>query len=500
MTNIQHSYSTNQAQSYIQDSLSYQGVVTKSHNLLVYKQNPANQCIENNLNNLKKRLSENKPDNTLYSTHGKRAALIEPPFYLLSTIPMVINMPSIYHTSQQNQAQQYTNCEASYQDVVTEQPNSLKSLRKPRKNNITFLNQQQRLKLLNRDSKPNFKKYCIQVFFYSHIGIDNSKEYGRQEICNWIADVYNIEISIRSLVDYIRELKEDGYIESEQTAYRNEEGFLVSGHNKYTLLTVDPLVHAWLEDKPLLPVRRNEAHTLNRKTKSLSITNSMTNSFSEKGNLEVEDVKPKPKMRPKDPNMIVSCDQYCPSGKEAAFFLQEIGTAANLYDYLGEYQSWQTLRYPNGAPRKQLNYEFYAFTKQTKALKEKYQVNYIPASLRRTHNSEVIKTIDVSPQTYCRLKPLDAIRPKDVANSSPNMQYKAIDTYKEREMRFRPTEERIARMKKRYEETGYKDFSECWGEITSDIFNNWTPPSQREVEPLSEECEALLAKFKRMLS
>jgi len=306
--------------------------------------------------------------------------------------------------------------------------NSFENKGKPQKNKTTHLNQSQRLVAFKRMNTRERKLYCLQVFFYVHVGRKNTRDFPKAFIMDWIESVFGYQIGDSSLTLYINDLIDVDYLEANQTFYRNEAGQILPGNNNYTLKNVDPGIHAWAEDKPFLPAAKKAGYILSSssfKDKERRRTISKDYGFSsDDSSVEVK----KKKVKNTNPEMIQDPTTWWPNGAAADVLAEQYGPSYCAQEpIVSEFQRLIATDYPEGLPRRLLNYKFIAFAKSTKPLKEQYGVGYMSFEKRRHYN----KTHQHAPKTefpaYEQKTPVERAAPVlEVAKTGEEIQAEIV--------------------------------------------------------------------------
>lgn len=277
-------------------------------------------------------------------------------------------------------------------EVVKGFNNDLNSKHYYQKKKITISDQSSRIVDINEWNRKDWKLYCLQIFYYLHVGIGNTREWSQEYIRDWIGSAFGITIRARSLYNYNERLKRQGYLNITPTKYSNSDGKRVHGHNEYTLIKVDAYIHCWQQDMPLLSVGKKFADTLNN---NLKVIRTISNDQSFSSDDSLQKVKKK-KVKSTDPETIQDPKTWWPNGAAAEVLTEQFGPSYCAQEpIVSEFQKLMAADYPEGLPRRLLNYKFIAFAKTTKPLKEQYGVSYMSFAKRRHYN----KTHQHAPKT-----------------------------------------------------------------------------------------------------
>lgn len=292
-------------------------------------------------------------------------------------------MMKTYPTPTKTQAQHSVESHIFGDAVVKSFNKDLNSKHYHQKNKIAICDQHTRIVEIEEYDRKDWKLYCLQIFYYLHVGVGNTREWGQEYIREWLASSFGLQICPRSLYDYNEILKRQGRLKIKPTKYLNSVGKRVRGHNEYTLIKVDPYVHFWQGDRPFLSIGKKFANTLNNNLTVIRITNTTTDSLE---NISVPE-KPKPKYRPKsppkDPNRMIEPKEWDPQGKTLAFLTAQVGNRyLAQYEYIEEYQRWWQIKTPGLVRAGDMSHLFFLKLPEMIAGREEFGDKYVPIDKR----------------------------------------------------------------------------------------------------------------------
>jgi hypothetical protein len=349
-------------------------------------------------------------------------------------------MIKTYLTQTQTQAQNHNSADVLNYANIAFDHNSLISNdfsgNKPQSKS-TFYNQRQRLQAYKHMNKRARKLYFLQVFMYANVGIGNTKDFSKEYIMEWIYQTSGYQIKKRSLTLYLNDLVDSGYLEVNQTYYRNPLGQIIPGNNNYTLLDVDPNVRLWSEDKPFKkfsPARKKIAHIPSTSflKKEERRTISSTTSFSSDDSLVAEQKKPPRIRRPK----IIDPMTWWPKGSTLEFLNEQVGPSYLQQEgIIEEYRQAKALQYPDGISEHEMSYQFFPHLKTKIILRKELGNAYIPlhrrcafkksssnppsrASAYKSHTEQIFELPKKTPYTQAIIhKPVERVNYIDDAEN-----------------------------------------------------------------------------------
>jgi hypothetical protein len=284
---------------------------------------------------------------------------------------------------------------------------------KLRKNqqNFTFYQQQQRERNYQSLTQKQKTKFHIQCVLLTRLKINGSGvKILRETFIDDIEKMFGQKISLRTFDRYIKELKDEGKVESKR-GKKEECNWTAS---IYRLCYVDPDVYHFR--KLNLYMRHFLAHRSNSSsTKNITISNTKSSSNQ---NLILEKVVAQAPTPP--PNQKIEVDHYWPSGKAAEVLTEQVGDSYLKQEpIIEEFKNFLKFKGITKAIRRELNYQVIPFIKKSVLLRNLHKESYIDA----------IRRLDY------KLKPKENMKPPEILtmplimqdNSANNLPEKSHD-------------------------------------------------------------------------